>query len=90
MYDNGAPKWHVHRDYPKVPIDIAVIEIEPKQLEGTLIKTLSREATPVTFFLGVFSATISKILPSRQEEPLGLGIVWYSNLIEQIIDDIRR
>jgi len=176
LYDNGAPQWHVHRDYPKVPINIAVIEIEPKQLEGTLIKTLSREAvfpedkftlspdedvivlgfprgfsdekhnlgllrnalissayginfnglplfvvdanlhpgmsgspvmtkpktnlptktgfairpTPVTFFLGVFSATISKILPSRQEEPLGLGIVWYSNLIEQIIDDIRR
>src|SRR5215471_10707320 len=44
LYDNGAPQWHVHRDYPKVPINIAVIEIEPKQLEGTLIKTLSREA----------------------------------------------
>jgi hypothetical protein len=46
--------------------------------------------TPVTFFLGIFSATISKVLPSRQEEALGLGIVWYPNLIEQIIDDIRR
>jgi len=40
LYDNGAPKWHVHRDYLKVPIDIAIIEIEPKQLEGTLIKNL--------------------------------------------------
>ena len=175
LYDNAKPKWHVHRDYPKVPIDIAVIEIEPKQLEGTIIKTLSREAffprdkyilapgedimvlgfprgfsdekhnlgllrnalissaygvdfnglplfvidanlhpgmsgspvmpkpktilptktghamsqTPVTFFLGIFSATISKVLPARQEEALGLGIVWYSNLIEQIIDAIR-
>lgn len=176
LYDNVGPKWHFHRDYPKIPIDIAVIEIDPKQLEGTIIKTLSREAffprdkyilapgedimvlgfprgfsdekhnlgllrnalissaygvnfnglplfvidanlhpgmsgspvmtkpktilptktghvmsqTPVTFFLGIFSATISKVLPSRQEEALGLGIVWYSNLIEQIIDDIRR
>jgi S1-C subfamily serine protease len=176
LYDNARPKWHVHRDYPKVPIDIAVIEIEPKQLEGTIIKSLSREAffprdkyilvpgedimvlgfprgfsdekqnlgllrnalissaygvdfngvplfvidanlhpgmsgspvmtkpktilatktghamsqTPVTFFLGIFSATISTVVQSRQQEALGLGIVWYSNLIEQIIDDIRR
>ncbi|HEU0048075.1 MAG TPA: hypothetical protein VFQ43_10780 [Nitrososphaera sp.] len=44
LYDR--PKWHVHRDYPKVPIDIAVIEIEPKQLEGPVIKTLSRDKDP--------------------------------------------
>ena len=165
LYENARPKWHVHRDYPKVPIDIAVIEIDPKHLEGTIIKTLSKEAffpqdkyvlapgedlivlgfprgfsdekhnlgllrnalissafginfnglplfvidanlhpgmsgspvmtkpktnlptktgfavttTPVTFFLGIFSATISKVLPSRQEEALGLGTPILSN-----------
>ena len=38
LYDNDRPKWHIHRDYPRIPIDIAVIEIKPKQLKGTLIK----------------------------------------------------
>jgi hypothetical protein len=35
-----------HRNYPKVPIDIAVIEIEPKRLEGTIIKTLTEAFSP--------------------------------------------
>ena len=172
LYDNAEPKWHVHRHYAKIPIDVAVIKIDPKQLQGTVVRSLSSEAffppdkyiltpgddlivlgfprgysdekhnlgllrnalissaygvgfnglpmfvvdanlhpgmsgspvmtkpktmlpsntgftmarTPVTFFLGVFSATISAVLPSRQQEALGLGVVWYANLIEQIMD----
>lgn len=29
LYKNGTPTWHVHPDYPTVPIDIAVIELDP-------------------------------------------------------------
>src|SRR4029077_2440366 len=38
LYDNGRQRWYVHKDYPKVPIDVAVIKIEPKLQEGTVIK----------------------------------------------------
>ncbi len=40
------------------------------------------------YFLGVHSATLSIKLPSGKE-PLGLGTVWYANLIEEIIDSIN-
>jgi len=178
LYNGGTPRWHVHKDYPKVPIDIAVIEMEPKLLEGTIIKALSSKAfftgdnnliltpgedlmvisyprgqsdqkhnlalmrnalvssaygidfnglpkflvdanlhpgmsgspvmtkpktilptstgyavspgPPRTFFLGVLSATLIVNVSAKQQEALGLGEVWYANLIEQIIDSAKR
>ena len=168
LYNNGKARWHAHKDYPKVPVDVAVIEMERKQLEGTAITKLSSSSflptdkypvapgedvivlgfprglsdtkhnlgllrnalissaygvqfqgvpmflvdanlhpgmsgspvmtkprtmvpsksgftisqTPVTFFVGIFSSTLSAVLPSQQAEPLGLGSVWYAHLIE--------
>ena len=40
-----------------------------------------------TYFLGVFSATLS-VRISGNPEALGLGQVWYAKLIEEIIDSI--
>lgn len=40
------------------------------------------------YFLGIHSANINVKLPSGQE-PLGLGTVWYADLIEEIIDSIK-
>lgn len=71
--------------------------------------TVSNE--PVTAFLGVFSATLSAVIPVKQtnkaaekkdeplkneekmatkEEALGLGVIWYGDLIEEIIDSIKK
>ena len=41
-----------------------------------------------TYFLGIFSATLSKNTSANQQEPLGLGAVWYGRLVEEIIDSI--
>jgi len=176
LYRGGKPRWHVHRNYPKVPIDVAVIELDQKEVTtGTLLKALGRSnflpekfminpgedimvigyprglsdsmhnlplvrnalvssaygvnfdgaptflvdanlhpgmsGSPVltkpkniwpdkdgntnmmtgspTYFLGVFSATLSVRTSTTQEEALGLGAVWYAELIEQIIDAIK-
>jgi len=40
------------------------------------------------YFLGVHSDTLHAKLASRKE-PLGLGTVWYANLIDEIIDSIK-
>jgi len=42
-----------------------------------------------TYFLGVFSATLSVKVSATQEEALGLGAVWYAKLIEDIIAAIK-
>ena len=42
-----------------------------------------------SYFLGVFSATLSLKVSATQEEALGLGAVWYGKLIEEIIDSIK-
>lgn len=42
-----------------------------------------------TYFLGVFSATLSVKVSATQEEALGLGAVWYAKLIEDIIASIK-
>jgi hypothetical protein len=182
LYQNSVPQWHVHKDHPKVPIDIAVIEFDRKLTQGAVIRALSdkniyvketsafvpgediivlgfplglSDAThnlalmrnalisssyginfegqpmflvdanlhpgmsgspvmtkprtiipskkgftisqkPVTFLLGVFSATLSAVIPveeeekrTSREEALGLGAVWYAHLIEEIIADIK-
>jgi len=175
LYRGGKARWHVHRNYPKVPIDVAVIELDQKEITtGALLKALGRsdflpekfvinpgedimvigfprgvsdskhnlplirnalvssaygvnfEGAPVflvnanlhpgmsgspvltkpkniwpdkdgntnmmtgspTYFLGVFSATLSFRVTATQEEALGLWTVWYAELIEQIIDSI--
>lgn len=197
LYQNGRQLWHVHRNYPRIPIDIAVIEFDRKLLQGTFIKTLNEKnlyakerssfipgediivlgfprglsdtthnlglmrnaliaspyginftgqpmflvdanlhpgmsgspvmtkprtiiptktgfavsQVPVSSFLGIFSATLSAIIPMKektteqrkgdtkeeklqeetkvQEEALGLGAVWYAELIEEIIADMK-
>jgi len=40
------------------------------------------------YFLGIHSASLSVKLPSG-EEPLGLGTVWYGDLIEEIVLSIK-
>jgi S1-C subfamily serine protease len=45
---------------------------------------------PISFFLGVFSATLGVTLPTGQQEPLGLGTVWYGYLIEEIIHSFSK
>lgn len=45
---------------------------------------------PVSFFLGVHSATLGVTLPTGQQEPLGLGAVWYGYLIEEIIASFSK
>lgn len=42
-----------------------------------------------TYFLGVFSATVGVRVSATQEETLGLGAVWYGELVEDIITAIR-
>lgn len=42
-----------------------------------------------TYFLGVFSATISTRGAASQNEALGLGTVWYGKLIDEIIASIK-
>ena len=197
LYHGDRPRWHVHKDYPKVRIDISVIEVESKLLSGTSRTFLNNKSfyskdrtafipgedivvigfprglsdtthnlalmrnalissayginfrgqpmflidgnlhqgmsgspvmtkprtlipsrtgftvsnEPVTAFLGVFSATLSAVIPVKQtnkaaekkdeplknqekmatkEEALGLGVVWYGDLIEEIIDSIKK
>lgn len=42
LYINGVTKWHVHNDYARRLIDIAVVEIDPKKLKtGYFFKALS-------------------------------------------------
>ncbi|MBN4054505.1 trypsin-like peptidase domain-containing protein [Nitrospira defluvii] len=38
-----------------------------------------------TYFVGIFSATLSVNVTATQQEALGLGAVWYARLIEEII-----
>jgi S1-C subfamily serine protease len=45
---------------------------------------------PVSFFLGVFSSTLGINLPTGQQEPLGLGTVWYAYLIGEIINSLSE
>jgi S1-C subfamily serine protease len=45
---------------------------------------------PISFFLGIFSATLGVNLPTGQQEQLGLGTVWYGYLIEEIIDSFSK
>ena len=45
---------------------------------------------PIPFFLGVYSATVGITFPTGQQEKLGLGVVWYGNLIEEIIDSLTK
>jgi S1-C subfamily serine protease len=51
------------------------------------LKSWTKE--PAIYFLGVHSATLGITLQSG-EEPLGLGTVWYGNLIEEIIDSFKK
>ena len=196
LYQDGIPRWHVHKDHPKVPIDIAVIEFDRKLLQGTFIRTLHDKSiyakersafapgddivvlgfprgisdtthnlalmrnaliaspyginfggqpmflvdanlhpgmsgspvmtkprtmvpsekgftisqVPMSSFLGIFSATLSTVIPVKEkdkseikneeenlekkaepkEEALGLGAVWYADLIEEIIDSRKK
>jgi hypothetical protein len=41
-----------------------------------------------TYFVGIFSATLSVNVTATQQEALGLGAVWYARLIEEIIASI--
>jgi S1-C subfamily serine protease len=173
--DRGAkPAWHVHRDYARNGVDVAVVELDARVTVGTVIKALNRDnfipdqfliapgedlmvvgfprgfadtahnlpiirgalvasaygvpfqgaplflvdanlhpgmsGSPVmtrpkniwpdkngnvsmmtgtpTYFLGVFSATVSVPVSPTEKEALGLGAVWYANLIEEIITAI--
>ena len=173
LYRGARPTWHVHKTYPRVPVDVAVIELEKQVVNSVVVKALNLsnflpdkfiinpgedvmvigfprgvsdsahnlplvrnalisiaygvdfEASPnflvdanlhpgmsgspvltkpkniwpdrdgntnmltgsPTYFLGVFSATLS-IRVSGNPEALGLGQVWYARLIEEIIDSI--
>ena len=42
-----------------------------------------------TYFLGVFSATLSVKVSATEDEALGLGAVWYASIIEEIIASIN-
>lgn len=175
LYSKGKPLWHVHENYKKEGIDIAVLKLNRDTIQKKyLIKALSADrflpkkyplppgqdvfvlgyprgvsdtkhnlplarnamvssthgvpfrgqpyflidavlhpgmsGSPVftkpsntwvddkgtvhfktgnpTYFLGIHSATVNVPLPSGQE-PLGLGTVWYADLIEEIIDSIK-
>jgi S1-C subfamily serine protease len=176
LSDAGKPRWHVHPDYAKTPIDIAVIVLDQQTLTaGAYLKALNRDnflpdrfamnpgedvmvigfprgvsdkkhnlplvrnalvssaygvdfeeapmflvdanlhpgmsGSPVltkpkntwvdkegnvamltgspTYFLGVFSATLSVNVTPTQQEALGLGAVWYGKLIDEIIASIK-
>lgn len=175
LYAGGRPKWHVHPQYQKPTVDVAVIELDPAVVAGTSIKALSSanflperfvvtpgedlmvigfprglsdhlhnlplirnalissaygveyegaptflidanmhpgmSGSPVltkpkniwpdksgntsmltgtpTYFLGVFSATLS-VTVSGAQEALGLGQVWYGRLIEEILDSVQK
>ncbi|MCJ7484250.1 MAG: serine protease [Thermodesulfovibrionales bacterium] len=42
LYSDGVPKWHVHKNYLKNKIDVAVIEIDQNKIkEGHFIKGIS-------------------------------------------------
>ncbi len=175
LYSKGKPLWHVHEDYKKEGIDIAVLKLDRDTIQKTyLTKALSADVflpkkyllppgqdlfvlgyprgvsdtkhnlplarnamvssthgvpfrgqpyflidavlhpgmswSPVftkpsstwvddkgnvdfkmgnpTYFLGIHSATLNVTLSSAQE-PLGLGTVWYADLIDEIIDSIK-
>jgi hypothetical protein len=45
---------------------------------------------PAAFLLGVFSSTINFNPPGGQQEALGLGVVWYGYLIDEIIDSFAK
>jgi S1-C subfamily serine protease len=175
LYVTGRTRWHVHPNYAKNPIDVAVVQLDQAVTAGTYLKALNasnflpdrflinpgedlmvigfprglsdskhnlplvRDAlvssaygvdfeqapmflvdanlhpgmsgSPVltkpknlwpdregntnvlsgspTYFLGVFSATMSVKVSATQEEALGLGAVWYAKLIEEIIASIK-
>lgn len=43
LYSSGTPRWHAHPKHPKVPVDIAVIQLDAKALtSGIILKALSR------------------------------------------------
>ena len=63
---------------------------KPKDVWPTVEGGTSFFTGSPTFFLGVFSATLSFNLPTGQQEQLGLGFVWYGYLIEEIIDSINK
>lgn len=43
LYRGGKPRWHVHPKHPKVPVDIAVVQLDAKPLtSGVILKALSR------------------------------------------------
>lgn len=45
LYKNGNPTWHVHKNYNKIPIDVAVVEVEQEQLtKGARVAHLSSKA----------------------------------------------
>ena len=176
LYRGSTAAWHVHKDYARTRVDVAVIELDAKTITGgTVIKALNRgnfiperflvtpgedvmvigfprgmsdslhnlplirnalvssaygvpfqgspmflvdanlhpgmSGSPVmtkpknvwpdkegntnmltgapTYFLGVFSATVGVRVSATQAEPLGLGAVWYAELVEEIISAIR-
>lgn len=176
LYRDSNPTWHVHKDYARTRVDVAVVELDAKAVTaGTVIKALSRsnfipekflitpgedvmvigfprgmsdtthnlplirnalvssaygvqfQGLPMflvdanlhpgvsgspgmtkpkniwpdkdgntnmltgspTYFLGVFSATLSVRVSATQEEALGLGAVWYADLVEEIIASIK-
>jgi S1-C subfamily serine protease len=175
LYRGATPTWHVHKNYPRVPIDVAVIDLEKQVTDSVVIKALSSSTfiperfvispgedvmvvgfprglsdsvhnlplvrtalissaygidfeglptflvdanlhpgtsgSPVltrpkniwsdrdgntnmltgspTYFLGVFSATVS-VRVSGTSEALGLGQVWYARLIDEIIDAVGK
>ena len=61
----------------------------PKQIlqkrDGGIAFTTS---API-FFLGVYSGNLELVYPDQRKESLGLGAVWYPDLIEEIIESIK-
>ena len=42
LYNNGAKRWHDHKDYSSMGVDVAVVEIDQEQLKkGHFIRALS-------------------------------------------------
>ena len=52
-------------------------------------KTVTQENLSI-YFLGVFSGTMSVRYRDGKEEPLGLGQVWYPELIEEVIESVGK
>jgi hypothetical protein len=61
-----------------------------KSIWATSDGDLKAYKQPISYFLGVFSATLGINLPTGQQEQLGLGAVWYGYLIEEIIDSMSK